>query len=249
MPLGDIALFQYVVVAAVAIAASVLGGVAGYGTGLVLPLVLVPLVGPEATVPIIGVSSVFTNFGRLWVFRRHFDRRKAALIAGVALPGCLLGAYGYTLLNGRAVTILIGGMLIVLVPARRLLARLRLRLAGRGLAAAGTGFGVIFGGTAGSGVLLLSILMAAGLEGPAVIATDAGISLCLSVAKVGVFQAAGAMAPSLWLMALLVGVAGTPGAFIARWLVARFPARVHAQVLEAAIVVGAVLLIARGVGG
>ena len=248
MVIGDIALFQYGLIAAAAMAASVLGGIAGYGPGLIMPLILVPLIGAEATVPVLGVSALFTNAGRVWVFRRHFDRRKAALIAAVALPGCLLGAYGYTLLSGPVVTILIGGMLAVVVPARRLMVRFRLRLSNRGLAATGAGYGVIVGGTAGSGVILLSMLMAAGLEGPAVIATDAGISVGLSMIKTGVFQAAGAMTPSSWMIALLIGAATTPGAFIARWLVARFPANIHTRILEAAIVTGAVLLIARGLG-
>jgi hypothetical protein len=38
----------------------------------------------------------------------------------------------------------------------------------------------VVGGTSGSGVILLSLLMAAGLEGAAVIATDAVVSLVTS---------------------------------------------------------------------
>ena len=43
------------------------------------------------------------------------------------------------------------------------------------------------GGTTGSGIILLSLLMAAGLQGGNVIATDALISIVISLIKLAVF--------------------------------------------------------------
>lgn len=45
---------QYCLVAALSFIAAIVGGVAGYGTGLILPPVLLPIVGSEAVVPIIA---------------------------------------------------------------------------------------------------------------------------------------------------------------------------------------------------
>ena len=42
-----------------------IGGLAGYGTGALMPLVLVPLIGAEPVVPIIAISSIFTNLSRV----------------------------------------------------------------------------------------------------------------------------------------------------------------------------------------
>ena len=39
----------------------VIGGLAGYGTGALMPLVLVPIVGAEPVVPIISLAALFTN--------------------------------------------------------------------------------------------------------------------------------------------------------------------------------------------
>ena len=47
------------------------------------------------------------------------------------------------------------------------------------------------GGTVGAGVILLSILMAAGLQGAAVIATDALISIAVGIVRMSVFGYAG----------------------------------------------------------
>jgi hypothetical protein len=54
---ADISFWQLIPVAAVALFASIVGGVSGYGTGALMPLVLVPLVGAEPVVPIIAVSD------------------------------------------------------------------------------------------------------------------------------------------------------------------------------------------------
>jgi uncharacterized membrane protein YfcA len=110
----------------------------------------------------------------------------------------------------------------------------------------GAVFGLLSGGTAGSGVVLISILLAAGLSGPAVIATDAAISLALGVAKVSVYQAAGALPSSSWIMALLVGVFALPGAFIAKRLTARLPGHWHIRILDGVVVLGGALLVVQG---
>jgi uncharacterized membrane protein YfcA len=61
---ADISPAQLLLVAGVALFAAIIGGLAGYGTGALMPLVLVPLLGAEPVVPIIAISAVFTNLGR-----------------------------------------------------------------------------------------------------------------------------------------------------------------------------------------
>lgn len=60
-----------------ALFASIIGGLAGYGTGALMPLVLVPLVGAEPVVPIIAISAMFTNLSRAIAYLRYADRRRA----------------------------------------------------------------------------------------------------------------------------------------------------------------------------
>lgn len=244
--MADVTLWQYLTVAAVSFAAATLGGVTGYGTGLLLPPVLLPIVGPEAVVPIISLAALMTNGSRLAAFRQDFDRRKAALVLACALPTCLVGAYGYTLLSGAGITLLIGAVLIVLVPARRALARRHGHVGTRGIAAAGFGYGLLTGGTSGAGVVLISILLAAGLHGTAVIATDAGISMVLGLAKTLVFGSAGLLPASSLTMALLIGACAVPGAFVARRLTSGLQNRHHVAILDGVVLLGACLLLVEG---
>src|SRR5512144_2934945 len=91
---ADISFWQLVPVAAVALLASLIGGVAGYGTGALMPLVLVPIVGAEPVVPIISLAALFTNTGRAAAFRHLVDWRKAGIVLIAAVPTCALGAWG-----------------------------------------------------------------------------------------------------------------------------------------------------------
>ena len=83
--LSDISLAQLLLVACVALFASVIGGLAGYGTGALMPLVLVPLVGAEPVVPIIAISSIFTNLSRFVAYFRYADRRRALIVISAAV--------------------------------------------------------------------------------------------------------------------------------------------------------------------
>ncbi|MEZ5820621.1 MAG: sulfite exporter TauE/SafE family protein [Xanthobacteraceae bacterium] len=240
---ADVSLAQLVLVGCVALVASVVGGLAGYGTGALMPLVLVPLIGAEPVVPIIAISSIFTNFSRFVAFIRHADRRRALIVVLAACVTTALGAYGYTRLTSAGAAVVIGTMLILSVPLRRLARRRDLRIGDSGLALGAVGYGVVVGGTSGSGVILLSLLMAAGLEGAAVIATDAVISLATSVIKISVFGLAGAVTAQVLAFAVLIGAMSLPGAFLARAFVERMPVHIHTAVLDAVVIAGGVMMI------
>ena len=245
MDFSQITLVHYALAAFAGLATGIIGGVAGYGSGLLLPLVLVPVLGAESVVPVISVVTMFSNSTRAAVFWSHLDKAKTWLVAAVAFPTTILGAWGFTLLTSRAALLLIGTMLIALVPLRRWLKSLKHRLENPGLAAASVGYGFISGGTTGAGVILLSMLMWAGLDAQAVIATDAAISVLLGFAKVGAFHSFGALPLSSWLMAVVIGLASAPGAWIAKRLAGKLTLDQHTGILDAVVLLGGAGLIAQ----
>jgi uncharacterized membrane protein YfcA len=240
---ADISLAQLVLVACVALFAAVVGGLAGYGTGALMPLVLVPLIGAEPVVPIIAISAVFTNLSRFAAYLRHVDRRRALIVIAAAALTTALGAYGYTRLSNAGASLVIGAMLISSVPLRRLLKRHDIRIRDTGLGLGAVGYGVVVGGTAGSGVILLSLLMASGLDGAAVIATDAAISVTTSIIKISVFGLAGAVTTQVLAFALLIGAIALPGALLARRFVERMPVHIHTAILDVAVIAGGAVMI------
>src|ERR1700761_496890 len=157
------------------------------------------------------------------------------------------GADPYTRLTSAGAAVVIGGMLILSVPLRRVLRRRDVRIGDAGLAAGSIGYGVLVGGTAGSGVILLSLLMAVGLEGASVIATDAVVSLLTSVIKISVFGLAGVVSAQVLAFALLIGIVALPGAFLARAFVERMPVHIHTAILDVAVITGGVVMISSAV--
>jgi uncharacterized membrane protein YfcA len=242
---ADISLLQLLLVAGVALFASVIGGVAGYGTGALMPLVLVPMVGAEPVVPIIAISALFTNVGRAAAFRVFIDWRKTLIVLIGSIPFGMLTAWGYTFLTGRGAMLVIGTMLILTVPLRMLLKRRAVVLGDRGLLIGGAGYGAAAGGTVGAGVVLLALLMAAGLEGAAVVATDAAVSIVVSSARTLVFGVAGVVDLKVLTFATLIGLIAIPGAFIARALVAHMPLRAHTAILDAVVAIGGAVMVYR----
>jgi len=240
---ADISLWQLALVAGVAFLASILGGVSGYGTGALMPLVLVPLVGAEPVVPIITISALFNNASRLTAFFKYADFRRAGIVIAFAVPTCVLGAWGYTRLSSAGAALVIGAMLILSVPLRRHLKRRDFKVGDSGLAIGAFGYGVVVGGTAGSGVILLSILMAAGVQGAGVVATDAAISIVISLVKLSVFGLAGVVTAQVIAFALLIGIVALPGAFLARAFVERMPVHVHTAILDAVVLLGGVAMV------
>jgi uncharacterized membrane protein YfcA len=239
---ADISLIQLVLVAGMALVASVVGGMAGYGTGALMPLVLVPLIGAEPVVPIIAISAIFSNLSRATAYRRYADRRRALIVILASAITTALGAYGYTMLTSAGASMVIGTMLILSVPLRRFASRRELRIGETGLGFSAVAYGVVVGGTAGSGVILLSLLMASGLEGAAVIATDAVISLSTGIIKISVFGLAGVVTSQVIAFAVLIGAVALPGAFFARSFVERMPVHIHTAILDAAVIIGGVVM-------
>ena len=240
---ADISLFELLLVAAVALFASVVGGVTGYGSSALMPLVLVPLVGPEPVVPIVSISGLFNNVTRAFAFREFVDLKRGTIVTLAAVPTCMLGAYTYTRLTSAGILIAIGAMLCLSVPLRRWLTHMKIQM-GRGGLAAGSGlYGFLAGSTTGSGVILLSILMASGLAGAWVVATDALVSIAVAVSKLFVFGIAGAMTPQVIALGLLIGLVALPGAFLAKAFVERLPVHVHTGILDGIVVLGGAVMI------
>ncbi|RAI39982.1 sulfite exporter TauE/SafE family protein [Rhodoplanes roseus] len=241
----DVSPVQLLIIAAAGLITSVIGGVAGYGTGALMPLVLVPIVGAEPVVPIIALSAIFNNVSRATLFRDLVDWRRVRLVILPALPTCALGAWGYTLLDGRGALVVIGSMLVLSVPLRRTLKGRGVTLGNGALATSAAGWGVLVGGTSGAGIILISLLMAAGLEGAAVIATDAAVSTVMGVLKFGVFGVSGVITAQVVAVGLLMGVIAVPGAWLAKRLTERLPLRVHTAILDAVVITGGAAMLFR----
>jgi|EndMetStandDraft_4_1072995.scaffolds.fasta_scaffold00757_16 uncharacterized membrane protein YfcA len=231
-------LLQWLGVGVVAFAAAVLGGLAGYGTGLILPIALAPVIGVANIIPVMAVAMMINNGSRVLAFRRDIEWPHVRRMLWLGLPTCLVGAWGYTRLDARWVALLLGLFLLASIPLRRLLQRARMQLTPGGEVLAGGAFGFVEGGMTGTGVILISILMAAGVQGAALIASDAVVSTIMGLAKVLLFGGAARLDAELAVTGALVGLCTAPGAFVARAILRRVPQQLHLRIMETVVVLG-----------
>jgi uncharacterized membrane protein YfcA len=226
-----------------ALAASTLGGLSGFGTGLVLPVFLAPLVGIGNVIPVMAVAMLLNNGSRIVAFRRDIQWLHVRRMLVLGLPACAAGAYCYTLLSSQWIAALLGIFLLLSIPLRRLLRRAQFQFSRGAELGAGAFYGFIDGGMTGTGVILISILMSVGVAGSALVASDAVVSVIMGLAKVALFGRLAALNLELALTGLLVGAFTAPGAFLARAILRRIPAGVHAWIMEAVVVAGALGLL------
>ena len=92
-------------------------------------------------------------------------------------------------------------------------------------------------------MILLSLLMAAGLQGAAVVATDAVISIVVTAVRMAVFGLSGVIDTRVMAFALLIGAIALPGAFLAKALVARLSLTVHTALLDVVVLIGGAMMI------
>lgn len=230
-------------VAALALGAAVVGGMGGFGTGVILTAALTPLIGVKAVVPVLAVAGVIINAGRFWFYRRSLERRALGIVLAAALPFLVLGTWLYSVLDARAIGTILGIAVVASIPLRRMLKKRAIVLGNAGLAAGSGVFGLASGVATGTGVILVSLLLGAGLGGPAVLATDALATIALDLCKAALFQRFDLLDAEAFTTGVVIGVATIPGSALAAWLVNRLGAQLHVLFMEALILAGGAFML------
>ena len=133
---------------------------------------------------------------------------------------------------------MLGLAVIAFVPLRRFLTAQKIVIGRVGLGVGSGVFGLATGVATGTGVILVSLLLGTGLAAPAVLATDAMVSIVLDLAKAALFQRLDLLDTEAFFTGVVIGVASIPGSAIAAWLVARMGARLHVAFMEILILFG-----------
>ena len=99
-------------------------------------------------------------------------------------------------------------------------------------------FGLATGIATGTGVILVSLLLGAGLATPAVLATDALVSIVIDLAKAALFQRFDLLDTEAFFTGVVIGLATIPGSAIAAWLVGAWARSLHILFMEGLILFG-----------
>lgn len=227
-----------------ALTGSTVGGVAGFGGGLVLLPTLVWAVGTKATIPTLTVAMALGNLSRLWWSRREIDWSVVGAFLSGAVPAVALGAITYAGSRAEALSRIIGGFLLASVPLRRwLLAQdVRVRLAHFPLV--GGFFGFLSALVATVGPLITPFFLGYGLRRGSFLATESLCALGMHITRAIVFQRYALLTRDTVAVGLTLGAVMFAGSYAGRRIVDRMSERTFLLAIEGLLVlIGAYLLL------
>lgn len=224
--------------------AGMLGGLSGYGAGLLVTLFIAPIVGPKALIPMMSVLMLVNNGSRVWFYRHALDLPTVAKISAIAMPMSWLGAELYVRLDSAIIQTILGIVLILSVPLRRWIDHAQIKPGPVAVYGIGATYGFLASLIVGAGMLIVPMLMGIGFAGPALLATDAAIAVVTNLFKSVVFGALDALSLAHFVLALILGLCTIPGTACAAWIVRRTSLRLHTFLIEGLILVGGIAMVA-----
>ncbi len=242
----DLAPNLLILVIAVSFGSAIIGGMGGFGTGIILTATLTPILGIKAVVPLLALAGIIINMGRFWFYRRDFDARAVRRVLPPALLCLLGGTLVYRQLDAAPLAVVIGLVVLAALPARRWLQAHNLHLGARGLMIGGGVFGFLNGIASGMGVVLISLLLGAGLSGTAVLATDALITIAVDITRALIFGKLDLLDSSGVVLGTVIGLASLPGSWVASLLVRRMGHKMHIAIIETLIAIGGLSILYHG---
>src|SRR3989442_7915256 len=101
-----------------ALVGSLVGGVAGFGTGIIMLPLVAWVVGLRSAVPVLTVAMTIGNLSRIWWSRGELDRAVVLRFALGATPATVLGTAIYAGAPTEWLGRVVGGFLIAPGPLR-----------------------------------------------------------------------------------------------------------------------------------
>ena len=236
----------WLLLAAVAFAASTLAAVAGFGGAAVLLPALVAVFGVRDAIPILTVAQLIGNGSRVWFNRRELRLPVVGWFALGGVPAALLGGWLFATAPLPALRRLIGAFLVATVAWRHLR-----RGPPRGLplrAFAPVGFGASFlSALVGSvGPLMAPFFLAYGLVKGSYIGTEALATVVMHVTKLVAYTGAAVLTTHAAAIGVALGPIMVAGSFVGKRVLDRLPERVFVLLIEVVLIAAGVWFLARG---
>ena len=235
------------------VSGALIGGVGVGGVLLVPALVLIGDLGVQEATPVATASFLFTGIAGTATYQRQ--ERISWSIAGwlvlAAIPGAILGAASNVTLPGSVVAAAVALVLIVAaIQAWRDVPEFDGAVDGLGvfpLIAIGlaVGFGSTLSGTGGP-VLLIPVMLLAGSSVALAVSSSQPIQIPIAVFGAASFLVYGTLD---WQLAIALGLVQGGGAVTGAIVGNRLPVRSLRNIVGVALVVAAILLLIRTIGG
>jgi hypothetical protein len=220
-----------------ALVASTVGGVAGFGTGVIMVPIIAWTLGIKAAVPILTVAMLLGNSARFWWSRTEVDWRVVGAFLAGAVPLGIVGATLYSRAGGVAISRILGTFLLLAVPLRRWLTARGVRVRLRHFPFVGGAFGFFSALVGATGPIISPFFLGYGLRRGAYIATDALCTVGAYVARLWVFRRYELITGSTVSVGVLLGVVMVLGSWLGRRLLDRLSERTFVRLIEVMLLI------------
>ncbi len=207
------------------LAAGTLGGIIGFGATTILMPFLVIALGPKAAVPVMAIAAILGNFARILVWWKHIAWRSVVAFALPSVVTAWLGVRTMLSLDPVLLELGLGIFFIIMIPVRRWMDFMNLRVSRGGLAIAGAVIGFLTGIVANTGPINAPFFLAHGLLKGAYVGSEAAASLAMFSSKALAFLAFSALSWRILFFGFIVGAALMAGAWLAKGLMSRIDIR------------------------
>lgn len=237
---------EWIGLAVVALAASTLAAVTGFGGAAVLLPALVAAFGVRQAIPILTVAQLIGNGARVWFNRREVDVPVVGWFALGGVPMALVGGYLFAHAPIQALTRLLGAFLLVVVLWRHVRPPRSRSFPVPIFAAIGTGGSLLSALLGSVGPLMAPFYLAYGLVKGAYIGTEALSTVVMHVAKLVAYQQTAVLTTSGALIGAALGPVMILGSFVGKRIVDRLPERLFVALIEIVLVASGVFFLIRG---
>ena len=232
--------------ALVALAASTLAAVSGFGGAAVLLPALVATFGVRESIPILTVAQLIGNGSRVWFNRNLLDWRVVAWFALGGVPMALLGGFLFAKAPLPFLTRLLGVFLILIVIWRHVRPEMKVKPPLKSFAFIGAGASFLSALLGSVGPLMAPFFLAYGLVKGAYISTEALSTVVMHVAKLVAYHQTSILTKHAILVGLALGPIMVFGSFLGKKIVDRLPERVFVLIIEITLLVAGAMFLVRG---
>lgn len=233
-------------VAPVALAASTVSAVSGFGGAAVLLPALVITFGVRDAVPILTIAQLAGNGARVWFNREEIDWRVVGWFALGSIPMAALGGAMFAIAPRDLLTRGLGAFLLGVVAFRRLRRGSTRAFATPWFAAIGSIASFLSALLGSVGPLMAPFFLAFGLLKGAYIGTEAMATVVMHATKLCAYGHASALSSGATLIGLALAPAMIAGSYLGKRVMDRLPARAFATLIEAVLVAAGIMFVVRG---
>jgi uncharacterized membrane protein YfcA len=227
----------------VALAASTVAAVAGFGGAVMLLPVLVWAFGVRDAVPTLTIAQLAGNLSRVWFNRTEIELPVVRWFAIGAVPAAVAGGVIFATAPAAALSRLLGVFLLVTVAYRRTPWGERLHVGLRGFLPLGATFGLLSALVGSVGPMMAPFFLSYGLVRGTYIGTEALSTVVMHVTKLSVYGSYALLSGRAVLIGLALGAVMFVGSYLGKAILNRVPERAFPLIIDGVLIAAGILLV------